>query len=201
MNYDPRIHHRCSIRLKNYDYSQPGAYFVTICVHCRVCLFGEIINGKMQLNEVGQIVVECFKEIPQHFRNVEHDVFVVMPNHIHGILFITPATHACRHAGPKTQLPIETSWARHASPLHSATPKLPPLGTIVGSFKSAVTRRVNLQHNLSGKCLWQRNYYEHVVRDEAELQQLREYVVNNSLNGNWMDCIPTTLQNGRNRPM
>ena len=106
MNYDPRVHHRRSIRLKNYDYSQPGAYFVSICVHRRACLFGEIINGKMQLNEIGQIV---------------------------------------------------------------------------GGFKSAVTRRVNLQHNLSGKRLWQRNYYEHVVRDEAELQQLREYMVNNSL--------------------
>jgi REP element-mobilizing transposase RayT len=89
MTYDPQRHHRRSIRLKGYDYTQPGAYFITICTHGRECLFGEIIDGEMHLNEAGQIVVQTWQDLPNHVPNVQLDAFVVMPNHVHGIIIIT----------------------------------------------------------------------------------------------------------------
>jgi len=87
MKYNPDIHHRRSIRLKGYDYSQNGAYFVTICTHNRECLFGKIVDGEMCINEWGKIAKRCWLEIPQHYPNVSLDEFVIMPNHIYGILF------------------------------------------------------------------------------------------------------------------
>jgi putative transposase len=92
MAYDPEKHHRRSIRLKGYDYTQPGAYFITICTHGRECLFGEIIDGEMHLNEAGQIVVQTWQDLPNHVPNVQLDAFVVMPNHVHGIIIITDRT-------------------------------------------------------------------------------------------------------------
>ena len=89
MAYDPEKHHRRSIRLKGYDYTQPGAYFITICTQGRECLFGEIIDGEMHLNEAGQIVVQTWQDLPNHISNVQLDAFVVMPNHVHGIIIIT----------------------------------------------------------------------------------------------------------------
>jgi putative transposase len=91
MSYNPEIHHRRSIRLKDYDYSSGGAYFITICVKNRECLFGEIIEGKMNLSEIGEIAHNNWLNIPEHFNNVILDEFVVMPNHIHGILILNPA--------------------------------------------------------------------------------------------------------------
>jgi REP element-mobilizing transposase RayT len=89
MKYDPQKHHRQSIRIKGYDYSQAGAYFLTLCTYQRQCLFGEIVGGAMQLNPYGQVVEDCWQAIPEHFPRIALDVFVVMPNHIHGILLIT----------------------------------------------------------------------------------------------------------------
>ena len=87
MKYNPDTHHRRSIRLKGYDYSQDGAYFVTICTHNIECLFGKIVDGEMRINEWGKIAERCWLEIPQHYPNVSLDEFVIMPNHIYGILF------------------------------------------------------------------------------------------------------------------
>ena len=154
-------HHRRSIRLKEYDYAQVGAYFVTICARDRECLLGDVIDGEMRLNEYGQIVMECWDEIPRHFPNVELDEFVVMPNHVHGILVITVG-------------------ARHASPLQlSRGPQRGSLGAVVGSFKSAATKRVNERRDTPGLTIWQRNYYEHVIRNEDEMNRIREYVAQN----------------------
>ncbi|MBD2462698.1 hypothetical protein H6G89_16785 [Oscillatoria sp. FACHB-1407] len=89
MKYNPDKHHRRSIRLKGYDYTSPGAYFITLCVHQRECLFGEVVNGEMQLNEWGKLVDAYWQRLPSHFANLELDVFVVMPNHFHGILVLT----------------------------------------------------------------------------------------------------------------
>jgi hypothetical protein len=88
MKYNPDIHHRRSIRLKGYDYSQRGAYFVTLVTHGRQCLFGQIVDGKMQLNEGGEITNQCWMEIPKHYPHVSLDAFVIMPNHVHGIIII-----------------------------------------------------------------------------------------------------------------
>jgi REP element-mobilizing transposase RayT len=103
MRFDPEKHHRRSIRLKGYDYRRQGAYFVTICTHDRLCLFGEVVGGEMRLNEYGRIALGCWKEIPLHFPQAELDAFVVMPNHVHGIIVLTVGA---RHAVPyKTAFP------------------------------------------------------------------------------------------------
>ena len=98
--YDPLRHHRHSIRLKGYDYTRPGAYFVTICTHERICLFGDVVNGKMELNEYGDIAQECWLAIPEHFANARLDAFVIMPNHVHGIIILTESSVGATHASP-----------------------------------------------------------------------------------------------------
>jgi REP element-mobilizing transposase RayT len=103
--YDPDKHHRKSIRLPHYDYTQAGAYFVTICAHNRKCLFGEIVDGQPRLNENGRIVAASWQVIPSHFENVKLDAHVVMPNHIHGIIFLVGAKHFCspKNASPSSR--------------------------------------------------------------------------------------------------
>jgi hypothetical protein len=105
MPYDPQKHHRRSIRLKGYDYTQPGAYYVTLCTKARQCLFGDVIKGEMRLNSLGYIAFTCWQAIPNHFPHVELDAFVLMPNHLHGILVISDTV---------------VVGATHASPLHPA---------------------------------------------------------------------------------
>ncbi len=172
VRYHPRVvsasKHRASIRLKDYDYAQAGAYFVTACVRDRRCLCGEIADDVMRMNEYGRIVESCWNESPQHFPHVELDAFVVMPNHVHGIVVITGAVGA-RHA---SSLPHPTR--AHGTDKGS-------LGVIVGSFKSAVTKRINDLHGSRGAIVWQRNYYERVSRDEREPYCARQYILDNPL--------------------
>ncbi len=167
-------HHRRSIRLKGYDYAQPGGYFVTIVTYQRECLFGEIISTEMRLNPYGRIVEECWRAIPEHFQNVELGAYVIMPNHIHGIIFIRGAGEIGAAANPP---PV---GARHASPLpsHGTSPR--SLGTIVGSFKSAVTHRLGREFRKAN--IWQRNYYEHVIRNETEWDKIHRYIESNPAN-------------------
>jgi REP element-mobilizing transposase RayT len=161
----PRPNRR-SIRLKEYDDSRPGANFVTICTHNRHCLFGEVADGEMRLNEWGEIVRHCWFEIAAHFPSVALDQYVVMPNHIHGIIVLM-------------DLPV---GATHASPLLHTRPRGPQrqsIASIVGSFKSAVTKQINQQGGTSGTPLWQRNYYEHIIRNEEALNRIRQYIHEN----------------------
>jgi REP element-mobilizing transposase RayT len=158
---------RRSIRLPAYDYTRLGSYFVTICARDGECLFGKIIKNRMALSEMGQIVADCWHQIPAHFPHVELDVFVVMPNHVHGILMIVRATHASPL--PQTQ----------TSSLRPCGPRKGSLGAIVGSFKSAVTRHINQSRNTSGNSVWQRNYYEHAIRNEIALNRIRDYIQTN----------------------
>jgi putative transposase len=157
--YNPERYHRRSIRLKGYDYAQVGAYFVTICAHGQEFLFGEIVNGEMTLNETGRLVEQCWNDIPAHFPRVELDEFVIMPNHVHGILSI-----------------IDAVGAKNFSPLPSqqraGTSKT--IGSIIRGFKIGVTKWMR-QHTPIHD-VWQRNYYEHVIRDEADLIRVREYI-------------------------
>jgi putative transposase len=157
-NFDPAKHHRRSIRLKDYDYASEGAYFVTIVTQRRECLFGEIIDGKMQLTKYGGIVQKWWNEIPIHFLNVDLGAFVIMPNHIHGIIFITN-----ERRGEVLSL------------LRKST-----LGQIIAYFKYQSTKEINLVDDkwVITK-LWQRNYYEHIVRNEKELKQKTDYILNN----------------------
>ncbi|MEX0269032.1 hypothetical protein AB3R30_07810 [Leptolyngbyaceae cyanobacterium UHCC 1019] len=291
MAYNPAKHHRRSIRLKGYDYSSPGAYFITICTHQRDCLFGEIADGTMHLNQLGQIVSASWQRLPHHFLNVELDAFVVMPNHIHGILILcdrrgaalgqeichttgdaipnaTPnptqlnprGQEICHTTGdaipnatpnptqlnPRGQgfcpttgdvlpnatesnagvafgtgdalpnatesnagvafgtgdaLPNATKsnagvafgakigvncdvCLPNAAPLRSGSLGAIPVGIvsrIALNFKSVTTRRINRIRRMAGVPVWQRNYYEHIIRDEMALQNIRDYIETNPL--------------------
>lgn len=156
-----------SIRLKGYDYARPGAYFVTICTQNRVCLFGDVVNGKMRLNDTGDIVRQCWLDMPAHCSTAVLDEFVVMPNHIHGVIVLGDAPVGATHASP---LPTRPRGPRRQS-----------IASIVGSFKSAVTKRLNERRGTPGASVWQRNYYEHIIRDDAAWQRIREYIANNPL--------------------
>jgi len=160
MRFDPDKHHRRSIRLKGYDYSQAGAYFVTICTKARGCLFGEIIDGEMVLNPFGEVVQACWDDLPRHYPHVELDAFVIMPNHAHGIIMISVG------AGFKP------------APTHG-------LPEIIRAFKTFSSRRINDLRDMSGVPLWQRNYYEHVIRNEESLNTIRRYIIENPLR--WAD--------------
>ena len=151
--------HRRSIRLKDYDYASPGEYFVTVCPHDRQCLFGEIVDGEMMLNESGLIVVGEWKRSSIIRQEIEIDSFVVMPNHLHGILVVSDY---CR-GGSRT----------------APTAKRKPLSRIIGAFKTVSTKRVNILRRTPGAPLWQRGFYEHVIRDTDNMNLIREYIITN----------------------
>nr|WP_235269774.1 transposase [Geoalkalibacter subterraneus] len=160
----PPRRNRRSIRLQGYDYSQAGAYFVTVCTQNRECLFGDIVNGEMRLNEAGNIARQCWDDIPIHFPHVDLDEFVIMPNHIHGIVVITGNVGAKNFSPlPQTTRPCGTSKT---------------IGSIVRGFKIGVTKW--MRNNTSIYAVWQRNYWEHIVRNEPELNRIREYIHNNT---------------------
>ena len=161
----PQDRHRRSLRLKGYDYSQPGAYFVTMCTQSRECLFGEIANGEMMLNEYGKLVEEEWLKTPGMRTQVELDAFVVMPNHLHAIIVI--------HEGATTMPMV---GAHSSAPLRRAPQSL---GSLIAGFKSAVTKHINMLQISPGFPVWQRNYYDHVVRDEDDINRIRQYIVNN----------------------
>lgn len=176
---------RRSIRLRGYDYSQAGAYFVTICCHRRKSLFGRVTSGKMRGNDVGETVMECWAAIPDHFAHVLLDEYVVMPNHMHGILifredvvrYLSPSSlveqaGACKGAARCAHLPNNQEE-------RVSTPRLTTLGSVIRAFKSAVTRTLRQEgYGIIGP-IWQRNYYEHVIRDEIGLNRIRDYIQTN----------------------
>jgi REP element-mobilizing transposase RayT len=182
VKYNPDKHYRQSIRLKGYDYTSPGAYFITICSHQRQCLFGAIVDDEMQMSKIGEIAKSCWRTIPDHFAKVQLGEFVVMPNHLHGIIFITDT---CR--GMALPCPYPTMETSCPHPMMSpeerkfGKPIAGSLSTIVGSFKSAATKQINILRNAPGTPVWQRNYYEHIIRHEGSLQYLRQYIHNNPL--------------------
>ncbi|MBZ0302364.1 MAG: transposase [Anaerolineae bacterium] len=162
MPYDPQKHHRRSVRLPGYDYAQGGAYFVTICAYHQACLFGSVDqNAEMRLNRYGQIVERAWQQVATLRRQIETDVFVVMPNHVHGILIIhTPV------------------GATLASPSNER-PQGPPsgsLGAVVGGFKAADAREINRARQTPGAPVWQRSFHEVIIRSEAVLNRLRQYI-------------------------
>jgi len=164
MTYCPDKHHRRSIRLSSYDYSQNGAYFVTVCTQNRECLFGEIENNEMRLNDAGRIVFEEWIKTGEIRNEIELDRWVVMPNHFHGILIISVCRGTARRA-PTAE--------RFGQPVSGSIP------TIIRSFKSAVTKRINELAGTPGVQLWQRNYFEHIIRNEGELNRIRQYILDN----------------------
>ena len=176
--FNPDIQHRRYVRLKGFDYSKAGAYFVTVCAWQRGCLFGEIVDGEMRMNEYGNIVKACWDDIKNRYQQVESDVFVIMPNHLHGIITITDNVGA-GSPRPETNNPMETAPqenGRETLPLQKHT-----LGQIMGYFKYQSTKRINEIRDNPGCPVWQRNFYEHVIRNEEELNGVRQYIIDNPL--------------------
>ena len=168
MKYDPNKHHRRSIRLPGYDYSQSGAYFVTICVDRRRCLFGDVIDGQMRLNQYGAIVAEEWQRSSVIRQEIELDGWVVMPNHFHAIVIINNPVGA----NGRSPLP-------NASPIPRMKPK--SLSSLMAGFKSITTKKINILRDAPGAKLWQRNYYEHIIRNSNAMNEIRQYIINNPL--------------------
>jgi REP element-mobilizing transposase RayT len=233
MTYNPSSHHRRSIRLKGYDYSQEGLYFITLCAQNRVCLFGKIENGKMMLNDAGRIANECWLNIPNHFPNVILHEFIIMPNHVHGIIQLVGANNyspekiSSEFSSPeKISQELNSSefnspekispennlsenqltkignnhldgvgnnlndnhsnhgannvsinhGAKNVSPLRGHSPSK-TVGSIVRGYKIGVTNW--FRYNGNSEKIWQRNYWEHIIRDEQSCHRIAEYIINN----------------------
>lgn len=188
MNYDPKKHSRQSIRLKGYDYSKAGSYFITVCCENRENRFGKIENNEMILNEYGKIAFREWKKLGDRFIHFELDVFQIMPNHIHGIIGIkqyidtelTSDNFDIDHLviGQPEKFPLEVDFK-----IIKKT-----VGDIVGAYKSLVSNKcleIAKQNNeVMGK-LWQRNLFEHIIRDEKSYQNISDYIINNP--SNWKD--------------
>ncbi len=179
--FNPHKHHRRSIRLKNYDYSWAGAYYVTIVTWHRDFLFGEIVNEEMILNKAGKIVQAEWLELAKRLRYVDLGAFIVMPNHAHGILHILEtvgATHQffTETLASKTLLQNITKDSPNGSPLLPRGAKPASLGALIGQFKSRATKRLWKIPELSNTPIWQRNYYEHIIRDEQDLKNKTDYI-------------------------
>ena len=160
-------------RMSSFDYSNKGGYFLTICCHNKMDFFGEVINNIMELNDFGRIAAECWNQIPKHFENCNLDEFIVMPNHIHGIIFFEGESAMNKGA-----------MNRHASSLHETSEtdirqnqKVP---VIIASFKSAVSKFIHLEGNKGFK--WQKSYYDRIIRDNDELINIRQYIIDNPKN-------------------
>jgi len=153
-------HHRRSIRLKGYDYAQAGAYFITICTQGRACLFGDVVDGQILLNACGQVVVDSWLWLSDRYPFVDLDEWVVMPNHLHGIMILTG---------------LDGRGGSRITP----TKNRKPIGRLIGAFKTVSTKRLNTMRNTPGVSVWQRNYYEHIVRDEESLIRIRRYILGN----------------------
>ncbi len=221
MKYNPEKHHRRSIRLKGYDYSQPGWYFVTVVTQNREMLFGVVVNDKMVLDLFGKIIDYHWRKLPRHFKNIVLDEYQIMPNHFHGIIHIVGAMHSdlnnqknnenfngnvgAMHSDLDNQKNNEKfngnvgamhsdldnqknneKFNGNASPLsqprrpHGTVPG--SLGAIMQNFQSVTTRKINRIRKTPGARLWQRNYWEHIIRNETELNRIRNYIINNPKN-------------------
>ena len=180
MPYNPKIHHRKSIRLKGYDYSQEGMYYVTICVQNRQCLFGKILGGKMILNEYGEIACGEWEKLPEQHHNVSLDVFQIMPNHMHGIIVLQNVVNTEKFVGA-TLAAAQNNNADTKNHWAGAS----PAPTIIGAYKSLVAHKCleiyKSRNEYMGK-LWQRNYYERIIRDEQTYKNIANYIINNPAN-------------------
>ncbi len=174
---EPSLHRR-SIRLPGYDYSQPGAYFVTMVTHGHRCLFGRVEEGEMVLNTLGRVASAQWHQLPYRFADLELGEWVIMPNHIHGILVITGKGEA---SSDKLLRPQSES-IKDASPLRPNGTIPGSVGAIIQNFKSVTSRKINSQLSKAKEPLWHRNYYEHVIRNEQDLQTITDYIMTNPLN-------------------
>ena len=153
---NPDLHHRRPIRLKGYDYSQAGAYYVTICTQSKRCVLGHVVDDAMRPSAAGRVAADCWEWLARQYPYVEMDEWIVMPNHLHGIIVIG----GDEHTGPDNC-------------------KRKPLGRLVGAFKTVSTRRMRRMGLARAGRFWQRNYFEHIIRNGVELERIRNYVIEN----------------------
>jgi len=217
-------HHRRSIRLRGYDYTRAGAYFVTICTHNREWVFGDVVDGTMQLNDAGRIVYDTWNDLPTHYSYAELDAVVVMPNHVHGVVVLSDANQRTVGAGFKPAPTNRDESNGNGGPglrddgmnrdesngnggpgLRDANKctvgagfkpaptnrdndaagdnRRSPLSEIVRGFKTFSARRINEMRGTPGLPVWQRNYYEHIIRNADSLHRIRQYIADNP--GRW----------------
>ena len=163
-------HHRSSIRLKDYDYTIPGAYFITLLAHGSTCFFGDISSNQASMNPFGEIVREEWLRTPNVRPEITLDEYVIMPNHLHAIIYISEPTTVGAHGRAPLHTPVYT---------FSRPPK--SLGSFIAGFKSIVTKRITILRATPGQPVWQRNYYEHIIRDDQDLNRIRTYIRNNPI--------------------
>ena len=210
MTFDPRVHHRRSIRLRGYDYATAGAYFATVVVEGRACHLGNITDGVIWESAAGAAVRQAWFDLPKRFGTVALDAFVVMPNHVHGLIVLhepgwseegtgtveagmtrTAGTPAAGMAGAQQAAPLRCDYARPVEALLAAPPSPPPSPSpsgahpidrpaVMRAFKSLSAIAVNRILGRRGQPLWQRNYYEHIIRNDAALDRIRTYILTNS---------------------
>ncbi len=164
---NPDRNHRRSIRLKGYDYSQVGCYFITICTHNREMSFGNVVDGLMKLNEYGKMVANTWNDLPNHNHNIQMDNFVIMPNHVHGVIVINDVGTDTVGAGSEPT-PTKKKHKHHGLP------------EIIRQFKTFSARRINKIRQSPDIHVWQRNYFEHIIRNENEMNRIRKYISENS---------------------
>ena len=155
-----RFPRRSSIRLKDYDYAKPGAYFVTICVRKQECLLGSVINGEMKLNFYGNIVSKVWQCLFREYPYVHLDEWQIMPNHLHGIFVLR-------------------DYKKESQSDSIDGIKVKPVGRLLGAFKTVSTKKINAIRLMTGGPFWQRNFYEHVIRNEESLNRIRDYIMTN----------------------
>jgi len=181
MDFITVIHQRRSIRMVGYDNTLPGAYFVTLISRRRICLFGEITSEGMYLNPIGQKVVQCWYGLQKNFQNVKLDEFFLMPNQLHGIIVLLDASGK-GEAFPEMVSSPKIESMGNASPLRPRGTESGSLGAIIQNFKSVSTRMVNKMYYERGNKIWQRNYYERIIRNDRELDAIRQYIQDNPIN-------------------
>lgn len=200
--YNPQKHHRQSIRLQGYDYSREGLYFITLCCQDRAHLFGEIVDGEMILNDAGLQAQKCWQDIPNHFPNAVLHEYIIMPNHIHGIIeFVGANQYSPNNNSPNNGSPNQTfsdngndvenndkaknlelvNGTKNFSPLPNATWRSPSktIGSVIRGFKIGVTKW--MRNNTTVVNVWQRNYYDHIIRNEQDYERISEYIKNNPI--------------------
>jgi len=181
MDTNNNLPKRKSPRLLGYDYTLPGGYFITVATHHHIHLFGKVINGEMCLNEVGKMIQDCWWDIPKHYPNTTLDVFIVMPNHIHGILFITEP-----NVGEGLVPSRQSQQKKNDTSVRATTRVAPTLSQFVGSFKSKTTNKYiqgvkEMNWPPFHKRIWQRSFYDRIIRYDDELHKFRDYIHNNVL--------------------
>lgn len=169
MNQPNIKHHRKTIRIPRYDYSQPGYYLVTVCTKDREECFGNFENEQIKLSNIGIIAEQCVRDIPNHFNNAELDEFVVMPNHLHAIIVLRDSDGR----GAINRAPTKGGFAGNNNPMGKHS-----LGEVIRWYKGRCAFEI---HKINSVFSWQPDYYEHIIRNEQSLQRIREYIQNNPM--------------------